>query len=574
MFSVDISKIPFSRYGSYLSVSRDPKNPDDKSIYINNLHGEIEMRKIFKIELKNDYYIDFNPWLLTIYTNDGDINIYMRGSEEIVLFGSCKSFSLSYSNAGKLGYIFTVHPGKAYRTVDRRSKFFGKLQIIKGESELSTEWEPMQNSQSRLICQYADVNIKSNNQFLVWYKIEELESKFEENLNIDTTWEIEQIKKEYINWVSVFPEYIDKYNDSANLVKYILWSSVVKANGYVTRDGILMSKNWMCSIWSWDNCFNAMALAPYHPKLAFDQILIIMDNQCLNGKLPDRVNDRDRQVIYTKPPVYGWAFKNMIERGFNADADTLLYFRDRLIKVIDWWFIYRDDDNDGICQYNHGNESGWDNSTAFDHGIPIESPDLTALILLNYKMISLISQKLNDSQMAQKYDKQYKNLYDKFCKHFFVNGLPYVVHNHSHRHIENESALKYIPVILGEYLEPYLFKNLVSAIENSFLAPYGVTTEALHSPKFRDGNSYWRGPAWAPQNYQIADGIRRGGNIKLAKEIAERFCNAIVLQEAAYENYDARTGLGFDDPSYTWTASVFLLFLDEYFKKDVDKIHE
>jgi len=567
MFPVNISKIPFSRYGSYLSVSGDPRNPDDKSLYINNLHGEIDMRKIFKIELKSEYQIDFKPWLLTIYTKDGDINIYMRGSEEIVLFGDCKRFCLSYSNAGKTGYIFPILAGKAYRIVDRRSRFFGQLQIIKGEAELNTEWRPMQSSRSRLICQYADVNIKTDNQFLVWYRIEELESKVEENLNIETAREIEQIKKEYKDWVSVFPAYIDKYNDSAKLAKYILWSSVVKAKGYVTRNGILMSKNWMCSIWSWDNCFNAMALAPYHPKLAFDQLLLIMDNQCENGKLPDRVNDRDRQAIYTKPPVYGWAFKRMLERGFNADTDTLLYFRDKLIKALDWWFTYRDDDKDGICQYNHGNESGWDNSTAFDYGVPIESPDLTALILLNLKMISFLSKKLDDAQMSQKYDELYKNLSEKFYKHFFVNGLPQVVFNHSHEQIVNGSALKYISIILGEYLEPDIFNQLAYKIENEFLAPYGVTTEALKSPKFRDGNSYWRGPAWAPQNYQIADGLRRGGNKKLAKEIAERFCNAIVLQEAAHENYDAHTGLGFDDPSYTWTASVFILFLDEYFRK-------
>jgi hypothetical protein len=39
-----------------------------------------------------------------------------------------------------------------------------------------------------------------------------------------------------------------------------------------------------------------------------------------------------------------------------------------------------------------------------------------------------------------------------------------------------------------------------------------------------------------------------------------------ALQGAAHENYNAHTGEGYDDPAYTWMASVFLLFLDEYFR--------
>ena len=40
-----------------------------------------------------------------------------------------------------------------------------------------------------------------------------------------------------------------------------------------------MSKNWMTSVWSWDHCFNAMALCRDHPSLAWDQWMIMADFQ-------------------------------------------------------------------------------------------------------------------------------------------------------------------------------------------------------------------------------------------------------------------------------------------------------
>ena len=38
--------------------------------------------------------------------------------------------------------------------------------------------------------------------------------------------------------------------------------------GFVTRPAVLMSKHWMDKVWSWDHCFNAIALGDGHPDLA------------------------------------------------------------------------------------------------------------------------------------------------------------------------------------------------------------------------------------------------------------------------------------------------------------------
>ena len=54
---------------------------------------------------------------------------------------------------------------------------------------------------------------------------------------------------------------------------------MVAAAGHLRRPAMYMSKNAMASIWSWDNCFNALALVPHQPELAWDQLMVMVDLQ-------------------------------------------------------------------------------------------------------------------------------------------------------------------------------------------------------------------------------------------------------------------------------------------------------
>ena len=54
---------------------------------------------------------------------------------------------------------------------------------------------------------------------------------------------------------------------------------------------------------------------------------------------------------------------------------------DKLYKQINYWLEYHDCNNDGIPEYHHGNDSGYDNSTVFINNFVVDSPDLTAYLL-------------------------------------------------------------------------------------------------------------------------------------------------------------------------------------------------
>jgi putative isomerase len=57
----------------------------------------------------------------------------------------------------------------------------------------------------------------------------------------------------------------------------------------------------------------------------------------------------------------------------------------------------------------------------------------------------------------------------------------------------------------------------------------------------------------------VADGLDDIGEHELADSLRESFCQ-IAQKSGMAENFDAQTGVGLRDPSYTWTSSVYLIF--------------
>ncbi len=94
---------------------------------------------------------------------------------------------------------------------------------------------------------------------------------------------------------------------AVDFAAYVTWSCVVAPAGHLRRPAMYMSKNAMASIWSWDNCFNALALARHAPALAWDQLMVMLDLQDPSGVVPDLANDRFVSWSFCKPPIYGWA---------------------------------------------------------------------------------------------------------------------------------------------------------------------------------------------------------------------------------------------------------------------------
>lgn len=362
--------------------------------------------------------------------------------------------------------------------------------------------------------------------------------------------------KEFASWLDATQNVPARWRKTRELAAYVHWSSLVEARGWLRRETMLMSKNWMTNVWSWDHCFNAIALVKHDPALAWDQWAVVFDLQNAAGALPDCANNADVVWNFCKPPVHGWALGQMRRHGLVLTSSQTRQACRWLEQWTEWWLLYRDEDADGVPQYNHGNDSGWDNATCFSHGMPVEGPDLAAFLILQMEEISHLRASLGQGKLARNWARRAGQLWSRMSTHSWRGDHFVAPRSGDHTVAEGDSLVPFIPLILGTRLAPGQRRHLVHGLRR-FITPYGVATENPRSP-FYVPDGYWRGPVWAPTTYLIVEGLRSCGEKRLANDLARRFCRACAKGGMA-ENFNAKTGAGLRDRAYSWTASVFLL---------------
>jgi glycogen debranching enzyme len=563
----DLTAVPFSRLGSYIAFSQlEATENREEGLYLRSIHGESphpdNLQEVFKVELLLEgkeipFTATASASVLRLDAEEGFVEICIQRSKLVRVRG--KGVGIRFRSKT------TMFDHAITRFSDIWQITFHKLQVkymfrsLEGQLNVDAPWSIDRS-------EYLSIGILPDEttgtaecaieEFLpVWTEIE-IEGSFEGAVQAN--------REEFQNWLARMPDVPEAYEETKELAAYILWSCVVAPEGHLYRPAMLMSKNWMTSLWSWDNCFNAWALAYKHPHAAWDQFLVLMDHQDESGAFPDSVNDRMRYWTFSKPPIHGWALKKMMEINDLFDEEHLQEVYEPLCRWTQWWFEYRDDDKDGIPQYNHGNDSGWDNSTVFALSPPIESPDLTAFLILQMEALADIAEILGKQREAQSWRGRAKVVMNLLFEHSWKDDRFIAPRSGTHEIQDSESLLLYIPLILGERIpKPFRDRLLARLLEEGrFLTEHGLASESPQSPLYiSDG--YWRGPIWAPSTMIMVDALAATGEMEMAKEISRRYCD-MAARSGMAENYDALTGEGLRDRAYTWTSSVFLILAHEY----------
>lgn len=94
----------------------------------------------------------------------------------------------------------------------------------------------------------------------------------------------------------------------------------------------------------------------------------------------------------------------------NGDKAFLDEVYDTLVRSHHWWFAEQDADHDGLCEYTHPYSSGLDNSPLFDRGAPLESPDLTAYMILQDDHLAKIAHELGRRDEAREWSQAAEGL--------------------------------------------------------------------------------------------------------------------------------------------------------------------
>ncbi|WP_248910820.1 amylo-alpha-1,6-glucosidase [Halocatena marina] len=423
------------------------------------------------------------------------------------------------------------------------------ITIERGQCELQQDWDGVRTVEAAI-----NITPQSNSEFECY--IQEFRGEWIPHNNNSEYAE----SPSFDSWCRNYG--LNDLKEADRLALYVTWSAVVNPDGNLMRPAMLMSKNWMNSFWSWDNCFNALAISGIHPQLAWDQLMLPFEYQTPHGSVPDTINDSEITWNFVKPPVEGWTLSWIMERMDWIGCEELGEIYEPLQRWTNWWFNYRDDDDDGIPQYNHGNECA-DNASCFGHGLPIEAPGLPALLVIQMEVLADIAGKLGRNDSATRWIDRADDLLDRLLDHSWTGDRFIAPQSGTHEIKEGTQSLVNVrPLILGDRLPNDIWDCLVNRLRDKHLTQYGLASESPESQYYKS-DGYWLGPIWAPVTMLITDGLLRGGETELATEIAHRFCRT-AAEHGMAENFDALSGNGLRDPAHTWTASVYLVLRQEF----------
>jgi len=376
----------------------------------------------------------------------------------------------------------------------------------------------------------------------------------------------------------------ETYNRIAVKSVVTLLSNWRAAKGDILRDGVIPShsnRNFN-GFWAWDSWKHATALAHFAPDLAKDQVRAMFDYQAEDGMISDNVFSDKKRNNYrdTKPPLAVWAVMEIYNE--TKDVDFLKELFPKLVKYNRWWFINRDHDKNGICEYGSNNgllknarfESGMDNAVRFDKSKMLqngptswsmnqESVDLNAFLYLENKLLKemalLVNQAYDDPFDAKKMDAYFfdeKNgyYYDRVLEDGFIT-------------VEGTEA--FIP-LWTKMASPERAEEAIKMYQKptKFSTYIPFPTVSADHPEFQY-DKYWRGPVWIDQVYFGIAGIRNYGH----KEMADAYTDQIFTRLEGLagdtpigENYDPSTGKRLRAPNFSWSSAHLLMLYWEYGK--------
>jgi len=216
-----------------------------------------------------------------------------------------------------------------------------------------------------------------------------------------------------------------------------------------------------------------------------------------------------------------------------AEACEKLY--GPLCRWVNWWRTFRDIDHDGVCGYAHADESGFDDATIFTKGLPVESPDLAAYLVLCLEACGRIAARLGKTQESEAHMADSRAMLDALLKNFW-NGEKFICRKDgTHEVVDCDSIVIYQPIILGKRLPQDIIDALAEAIGDParFFTPGGIATESLRSPYYDGGNGgFVLGMPIAPVQLMLTVGLYTAGKTELAARCAEIWLDRSLESEA------------------------------------------
>jgi len=377
---------------------------------------------------------------------------------------------------------------------------------------------------------------------------------------------IELAARRWHEWFAAAPKVAEEYRTQYYYAWWIMRAGLISSRFYTTREAMTPSMLKYVGIWQWDNFFHALAYRHVEPRLAQDQLRILVDHQREDGMIPDAIHDEGTvthlnfpvEGDVTKPPLIAWAAWKLYEH--DGDSEFLNEIYEPLVRSNNWWFEKNDADSNGLCEYQHPFSSGLDDSPLWDEGMPVESPDLNTYLCLQQEALSKIAHVLGEREDAAVWARRAESMAQRLIEVAWDNKAGLFWASRNGTKINTRTPFNLFPLITGR-MPRKIADRLVNHLtdEREFWPRYPVPTVALNDPKF-DPMQMWRGPAWVNINYLLIEGLYRSGYTDLARELRRRTLELVAGQSDIYEYYHPQTGE--NPPSaasvFGWSAAIYI----------------
>ena len=369
-----------------------------------------------------------------------------------------------------------------------------------------------------------------------------------------------------------------------------LYHNYLKANAAIFHDGVVPSPTTFDGLWAWDSWKHAYALAYFDKELAENSVRAMYDYQDAAGMIADciftdtgRNNYRD-----TKPPLSAWAVYKIYQQ--TKDTNFLREMFPKLLKYHYWWYINRDHDQNGLCEYGSTDntleaarwESGWDNAVRFDQALSlknsehaysmnVESVDLNSYLFLEKNQLAKIALLLGKDEIAVKLKKETGKLTQQIQSLFYDSATSffYDIQLEDKNFIMSKEASGWLPLYAGIATREQAEKVKNTMLnENYFNTFIPLPTLSKDNLKFDPAKGYWRGPVWLDQFYFGYKGLKNYGYTKEADGLLVKLlqhAEQITKADGALrENYNPINGKGQGAKDFGWSAALLLMMmLDE-----------
>ncbi|MEI6913553.1 MAG: trehalase family glycosidase [Armatimonadota bacterium] len=303
---------------------------------------------------------------------------------------------------------------------------------------------------------------------------------------------------------------------------------------------------WM---WIWDSAFHAIGLRHFSSPWAEDAIKAVLALQRANGFIPHMLTvdgRNDSEII--QPPILAWA--SLKVHDITGNREFLEYIYPRIARMLEYDTVERDQDGDGLSEWETGCASGMDNSPRFDEPVT-GAVDLNSYIVNDMKCMAQIASRLGREDEALKWQQDAARLADRINSVMWDEQTQFYYDIGANgQQTRVKTVASFMPLFAGICSQSQA-EGLVGHLTNpnEFWRGFPISSVSADEPSFCD--NMWRGATWVNFSYFLIESLPHYGYDTLSEELRRltlgeisRWCETDGL---IYEYYDSE---GVTDPVF------------------------